>query len=122
MDQGVINILVVARSRINRGWVRGHEAVNASGRSVSPLSQEAVAWCLAGSMTHFNTDDDIQCSCTEAARIVSRIIDSDLDDSVRYQSSVYMIIADFNDDIRRKKEDIISVLDKAIEQESMVTE
>lgn len=51
-------MLIRARSYMERGWCRNALARDANGNGVSPVSEQAVAWCASGALIAAGMPDD----------------------------------------------------------------
>lgn len=103
--------LTRARERINKGWTQNLYAVRAANAlppgaamSVTSDSPDAVAWCLLGAL-----GADVE-NTSAAERLVMDCINETA------PPTPFWSISDWNDKIGRTKEEVISVIDCAIEK------
>ncbi len=45
-----LEVLIKAKALLQHGWVSGHEAITAEGKSCMPWDESAVKWCVLGSV------------------------------------------------------------------------
>jgi hypothetical protein len=101
----VVALLGKARALIDdpRAWCRGTLARNGAGYSVSPIAENAVAWCAIGAIEHF---DDYHARTRDAANSwldrAASLLDG-TEDSWHY-----------NDASGRKHAEIMQLYDQAI--------
>jgi hypothetical protein len=98
-----VNVLVRAKARIQRGWCQRTYARDAKGVAVFPESEQAVEWCLSGSI-----DADRRSSAHS-----QNVAFDFLGEALKQKKGVFPTT--FNDSVRRKKEDIVKLLSKAIQ-------
>ena len=99
-------ILTEAYALIERGWVQGWDARNRYGKMVQALTPDACAWCLTGALTKAAThlhlrEEDRQ----RAYELVAAALPTG--------ESRFVVV--FNDSPGRTKEQVLAVLDDAIE-------
>lgn len=82
---------------INTGWIRCHDAVNASGKPVDCNNEDASKFCLVGALCRVSPG-----GYGDARNAIYKVINS-------------KSITTWNDQPERKFEDVIKVLDDAIE-------
>lgn len=88
---------------IDKGWTQGSFAKDTNGMPVHHYRDTAVCFCLAGAVRRAN--DGVSGNFTEVADILADLIPD------VYEGEV----ACFNDDESTTKDDVLAVLDKAIE-------
>ena len=96
----VLKVLRLARARIVKGWTQNSEAKNSRGEDVRPGDKTAVKWCALGAMMDLGFSQRIRAKA---------IIHLGL--ACQDQASGIM---NFNDDVAKKKSQVLAVFDKAI--------
>lgn len=91
------------REIIKKGWCQGVSALDSDGNEVHPYSGFAVEWCLSGAIECYLHSPSEALDVTYALRSAGEIVLED--------------ISLWNDDERRTKEEVIALIDKAIEIE-----
>jgi hypothetical protein len=96
-----LDVLVGARRQLTeKGWTRGEFAKDKNGSTVATGSDAAVCYCLDGAMRSLKGDPY---SYLDARKMIRRVIGAS------------MLISDYNDNVARSVDDVLSVLDQAIE-------
>lgn len=106
----VVNLLKMMRGKIDSGWTQGCSARSHGGFPVVPYSDDARCWCLTGSMTA----DRVLCTDFAARGQVVNIIMKLLEDRNEKPD-----IALWNDAEGRTKEQVLELLDEAIQVASV---
>jgi hypothetical protein len=96
-----IELLQQAKVRIERGWTQGWFARDSNGSRVEIGSDRATCFCISGAI--YNKGTDIL-ELVKARYFLSRVLPRRFDN-----------IVEFNDNESTTKEDVINLLDKAIE-------
>ena len=91
------DVLVKARSLVEKGWTQGVAARNDYGYHVEPTDSDACYWCATGAIQ---------------AVLPKDVLFSDYCDLLASEAPYDIVL--FNDDADTTKEDILKVYDKAI--------
>lgn len=98
-----------ARVLLDRGWCKELSARDREGKGCSPWGESAVNYCAVGSLWRAAYDKDgepISKHQEKVYRIVQYV--------QQFLPSDVQRLADYNDHEERKKEDILSLFDKAL--------
>lgn len=132
-----LEILKLARQRIQQGWVRGHFAVKVETDvnetkvlvQCGPAEPDACAWCLDGALlsatfTHATSDPDAfqrdgtehwYRARTEVVKLLSNLIpDTEAPSSDEPEHRIHA----YNDRFYREHKEVLELLDKAIAEVS----
>jgi hypothetical protein len=96
-----IELLEKARDRIMNGWTQGWFARDSAGKRVEIEDENASCYCLSGSLFD---KDTLPTELVKARMLLNSALPRQYDNIVQ-----------FNDDRHTQKEDVINLLDKAIE-------
>ena len=94
-------VLIRGKERLERGWCRETSARDASGNHSYPESPDAVSFCVFGAM-HEREDPY---ASDRARELIRRVLGAKLGDGA---------IASYNDTPGRTKEEILTLVGKAI--------
>ena len=100
-----LELLRAVRAKIEQGWTQRAAARNADGGPVSGNSQDAVCWCMIGAAQAIAPNSDLQ-----RGAIYTAIYDAN-----KENRPLQLGISDFNDARGRTKEQVLAVIDRAIE-------
>lgn len=109
--EGILEDLQEVRSLISAGWCQNKHARDSSGADVGILSIDASSYCLLGAVQRVTL---LKYSGEE---ITKRYIDlaSRLQSAIRVIDESHTTVASWNDARERKKEEVLSAIDKAID-------
>ena len=99
-----IKILEIAKQKLLAGWTQGCFARNRSGESVYPLSNEAYTFCLEGAVSYANhvvINNPKRDYIHSVFNVLTRICGE-------------KTLANFNDNLDRKRSEVVDLIDKAI--------
>lgn len=102
----VEQVLEGAIETVKMGWMQGDLAENATGDPVDPLSPSAVRWCIVGALTRVEGEEITFRKDTPGLRAI-QALESLLEDE---------ILSNWNDEDDRTQEDVLSVLNLALER------
>ena len=114
-----VNILGAAKSRLEDGWCKGSLARDSSGRKVSPDNASAACFCMLGAIAREMHERSI---CPDSWRdLVDPILAPHIPavDAGEGMDDDLCLVAAFNDYPRTQLSDVLAVLDKAIDTESV---
>lgn len=92
-------------------WTKGQFARNKKGSDTYSTSGDAVCWCVQGALRKIYNDD--ASPIILAAQLIERALPADLVSGANNAGKDPIVV--FNDDPNTKHEDVLRVLDKAIE-------
>jgi hypothetical protein len=107
-------ILERAKQLVEQGWVQGRQAETTSGANCSPMSAQAVRFCMAGAVVRaaadiFGTTDLKKISSAEArVRRLLKAANSEIGFGIFNRNTIER----FND--RATKEQVLAAFDKAL--------
>ena len=106
-------ILKDTRKLLSKGrWIKGESAKNQLGEVVTAASPEACQWCLHGAIIRSTVDNDAMAihrsGFSEAVQ--------DVENAITEITGLKLMIPNFNDAERTTWQDVVAVLDKAIER------
>ena len=102
-----VDALSKARELVASGWTQGEAARSSDGEAVLPYSPAACAWCMLGSLQAVGAPDAALELLFEAA--VAKSLGMTAGRRAK-------ILAAWNDDADRTKEEVQAAFDKAIEE------
>ena len=111
-----VGILEDAIETIKQGWTQGANARDLDGNVVPPNDDSACRWCLMGAVyrsdgyasSSFDADAYVK---LKTSLSVFSLLGRLLGDGENY------LLSGWNDDVRRTREDVLVLLNKALEQE-----
>lgn len=95
-----------AKDFLEKGWTKGVMARDSRCREIHAGSESATCWCILGALCA--TRESLKSTWTQQFT-VERILEREL------SKMGHCEIADFNDALMRTKEEVLALLDKAIE-------
>ncbi len=94
-------VLIRGKERLERGWCQGASARDASGNKSDPESPNAASFCVFGAMH----EREGPYASDRARELIRRVLGAKLGDGA---------IAIYNDTPGRTKEEVLALVDKAI--------
>lgn len=112
-----IEALKAARANLEKGWCKGWFAKNKDGEKTTSRSKEACEWCLQGGIfSAIDWEKDAEGKALPAIySAIESVITKRSEEKKLTLDKQYSKVVWYNDSVAEKKEDILSLIDEAIE-------
>lgn len=124
----MVDLLSRTRSLVARGWTQKADARDEFGKPIMWFEEEATCWCLSGALRAASPDGildihQVRKMLWRAGRVLGYPMDHDLDSKLHANPKLEYdkdrlyrwVLEDFNDTEGRTQDEVLALVDKAME-------